>query len=88
MQVYHVDDSQDWNLVLDTYREALLNEHYVLSDDIQEVLGKGAVISFRKSLISRKTSFKEDSINFIQMPEIDEFGLILKDVTEIYSDIR
>ena len=88
MQVYHVDDSQDWNLVLDTYREALLNEHYVLSDDIQEVLGKGAVLSFRKSLISRKTSFKEDLINFIEMPEIDEFGLILKDVTEIYSDIR
>ena len=88
MQVYHVDDSQDWNLILDTYREALLNEHYVLSDDIQEVLGKGAVLSFRKSLISRKTSFKEDSINFIEIPESDEFGLILKDVTEIYSDIR
>ena len=88
MQVYHVDDSQDWNKVLDIYREALLNEHYILSDDIQEVLGKGAVLSFRKSLISRKTSFKEDSINFIEMPESDEFGLILKDVTEIYSDIR
>lgn len=88
MQVYRVDDSQDWNKVLDTYREALLNEHYVLSDDIQEVLGKGAVLSFRKSLISRRTSFKEDSINFIEMPESDEFGLILKDVTEIYSDIR
>ena len=88
MQVYHVDDSQDWNKVLEIYREALLNEHYILSDDIQEVLGKGAVLSFRKSLISRKTSFKEDSINFIEVPESDEFGLILKDVTEIYSDIR
>ena len=88
MQVYHVDDSQDWNKVLDTYREALLNERYILSDDIQEVLGKGAVLSFKKSLISRKTSFKEDSINFIEMPESDEFGLILKDVIEIYADIR
>lgn len=88
MQVYHVDDSQDWNKVLDTYREALLNEHYILSNDIQEVLGKGAVLSFKKSLISRKTSFKEDSINFIEMPESDEFGLILKDVIEIYADIR
>lgn len=88
MQVYHVDDSQDWNKVLDTYREALLNERYILSDDIQEVLGKGAVLSFKKSLISRKTSFKEDSINFIEMPEGDEFGLILKDVIEIYADIR
>lgn len=88
MRVYHVDDSQDWDKVLDIYREALLNEHYLLSEDIQEILGKGAVLSFRKSLISRKTSFKEDSINFIEMPEGDEFGLILKDVIEIHSDIK
>ena len=88
MQVYHVDDSQDWNQILNIYREALLNEHYVLSDDIQEVLGKGAVLSFRKSLISRRTSFKEDSINFIEMPEGDEFGLILKDVIDILADIN
>ncbi|MCM1236318.1 MAG: DUF87 domain-containing protein [Ruminococcus flavefaciens] len=88
MQVYHVDDSQNWSIVLDTFREALLNEQYSMSEDIQEILGKGAVLSFRKSLIERKTSFKEDAINFIEMPEVDEFGLILKDVSEIYSDIH
>ena len=88
MQVYHVDDSQDWNIVLDTFREALLNEQYCVSEDIQELLGKGAVLSFRKALIERKTSFKEDAINFIEMPEADEFGLILKEVSEIYEDIH
>lgn len=88
MQVYHVDDSQDWDQVLDIYREALLNEHYLLCEDIQEILGKGAVLSFRKSLISRRTSFKEDSINFIEMPEGDEFSLILKDVIDIFADIN
>ncbi|WFR58131.1 DUF87 domain-containing protein [Anaerocolumna sp. AGMB13025] len=88
MQVYHVDDTQNWDIVLDTFREALLNEKYVLSEDIQELIGKGAVLSFRKALVSRRTSFKEDAINFIEMPEIDEFGLILKDVYEIYEDIR
>lgn len=87
MQVYHVDDSQNWNEVLDVYRKALLNEKYIMSENIQELLGKGAVLSFRKGLISRKTSFKEDSINFIEMPETDEFGLILKEVSEIYEDI-
>lgn len=88
MQVYHVDDTQDWNIVLEKYREALLNEEYILSDDIQELIGKGAVLSFRKALVSRKTSFKEDSINFIEMPEVDEFGLILKDVAEILIDLQ
>lgn len=88
MQVYHVDDTQDWNIVLEKYREALLNEVYILSEDIQELIGKGAVLSFRKALVSRKTSFKEDSINFIEMPEVDEFGLILKDVAEILIDLQ
>lgn len=87
MKVYHVDDSQDWDMILDVHREALLNEGYVISNDIQEVLGKGAVLSFRTGVISRRTSFKEDVINFIEVPEADEFGLILKNVDEIKCDI-
>ncbi len=88
MQVYHVDDSQNWDEILDNYREALLNEGYVFSEDIQELLGKGAVLSFRKALVERRTSFKEDAINLIEMPESDEFGLILKTVLDIYNDIH
>ncbi len=88
MQVYHVDDSQDWSIILNQFRSALLNEDYVISEDIQEILGKGAVLSFRKALFERKTSFKEGAINFIEMPEKDEFGLILKEVIEIHEDIH
>ena len=88
MQVYHVDDSQDWDEILDIYREKVLNEGYSMSENIKEVLGSGAVLSFRKGLISRKTSIKENAINLIEMPELDEFGLILKNVSEIYSDIH
>ncbi len=87
MKVYHVDDSQDWDVILDLYREALLNEEYSISSDIQELLGKGAVISFRTGVVSRRTSFKENIINFIEVPESDEFGLILKSVEEIKQDI-
>lgn len=88
MQVYHVDDSQDWTIILNQFREALLNEKYTISKDIQEVLGRGAVLSFRKALVERKTSFKDGAINFIEMPENDEFGLILKEVSEICDDIH
>ena len=88
MQVYHVDDSQDWDIILEKYRECLLNEEYVFSEDLQEILGKGAVLSFKKALSSRRTSFKEDSINYIEMPENDEFDLILKDVLDIYSYVK
>lgn len=88
MKVYHVDDSQNWEMILDKFRLAILNEEYIISTDIQEILGRGAVLSFRQSLSSRKTSFKEDTINFIEMPEKDEFDLILSSVDEIHADIQ
>lgn len=88
MKVYHVDDSQNWEIILDKFRLALLNEDYVMSTDIQEILGRGSVLSFRQSVVSRKTSFKEDTINFIEMPEKDEFNLILSSVDEIHENIR
>ncbi len=88
MKAYHVDDSQNWDTVLDTFREALLNENYELSCNICEILGKGAVLSFRTGVVGRKTSFMNDFINFIEVPETDEYGLILKSVDEIAQEIR
>lgn len=88
MKVYHVDDSQNWDIVLDQFRKKLLNEEYIISDDIQELLGKGAVLSFRKALSVRRTSFKADAINFIEMPDSDEINLILASVEDIFKDIQ
>jgi len=88
MKIYNVDDAQNWDIILDENRCLLLNEGYILSENIQEVLGKGAVISFGKSNFSRRTSFKEDSINFIELPEEDEFGLIIKNASDIHNDIE
>lgn len=88
MKVYHVDDSQDWDIVLDKFRQVLLNEEYTISKDIQEVLGIGAVLSFKKGQVIRKNAFTEDKINIIEMPETDEFGLILKTVKEIVENVQ
>lgn len=88
VQVYHVDDSQNWDLVLDELREKLLNEDYEISDNIKQVIGNGAVLSFKKGLVQRKTSFKEDVINFIEVPETDEYALILASVEEILEKLN
>lgn len=66
MQVYHVDDSQDWNIVLDTYREHLLNEEFTVSTNIRDLLGKGAVLSFKKiPLIAFDFTQWQDMIKFL-----------------------
>lgn len=88
MKVYHVDDSQDWDIVLDKFRQSLLNEEYNISKNMQEILGIGAVLSFKKGQVIRKNAFTEDKINIIEMPEADEFGLILKTVQEIAKSVQ
>lgn len=88
MKVYHVDDSQDWDVVLDKFRQSLLNEEYSISKDMQKILGIGAVLSFKKGQVIRKNAFTEDKINIIEMPEADEFELILKTVQEIAENVQ
>lgn len=87
MEVYHVDDSQDWKVVLEKFRQALLNEKYVISRNMQGLLGRGAVLSFKKEQKLRKASMMENKINFIEMAEMDEYGLILKSVEDIAKEI-
>ena len=44
MKVYHVDDSQNWDIILDKFRQELLNEEYTISTEMQDILGYGAVL--------------------------------------------
>lgn len=88
MKVYHVDDSQEWDYILDKFRSSLLNEEYIISTELEEILGKGAVLSFSQTAVSRKISLKENGINFLEMPECNEFNLILNNVEDIYIDIQ
>ena len=88
MKVYNIDNTQNWDAVLDQYREQLLNEDYIISNDIREAIGKGAVLSFKKGLAQKKTSFKEDIINFIEVPEVDEYQLILRSVEDIANGMN
>ena len=87
MKVYHVDDTQNWDIVLDKYRQVLLNEEYVISKELQKILGIGSVLSFKKEQVLRNNVFTENQINIIEMPEPDEFRLIIKSVQEIAEDI-
>lgn len=63
MKVYHVDDSQNWEMILDKFRLALLNEEYIISTDIQEILGRGSVLSFRQSLLHKFSKSKLEKMS-------------------------
>lgn len=88
MELYHIDDTSNWDLVINKYRKKLLNDNFEISMDINEFLGNAAVLSFKKSAQDRNTSFVEDGINKLEFAESDEYGLILKSVSEIESELQ
>ena len=63
MKVYHVGDSQNREMILDNFRLALLNEEYIISTDIQEILGRGSVLSFRQSLLYKFSKSKLEKMS-------------------------
>ena len=88
MKIYHIDDSSDWDLILDKYRKDLLNDNFEISFDVNEFLGNAAVLSFSKASYDRSTAFNEEGVNILKFAESDEYGLTLKSVNEIESEIR
>lgn len=51
MKLYDVWKEQNWNLIIDSdVRRILLNDEYEISNDLDEIIGRGAVISFKKGI--------------------------------------
>lgn len=88
MKAYHIDDTSNWDLVIDQHRQELLNDYFDISFNINEFLGNAAVLSFKKTSHDRNTSFRAESINILEFAEADEYGLILKTVDEIRANLE
>ena len=87
MKVYHVDDTQNWDIILDQFRKQLLNEEYEISSNLETYLGKGAILSFKKSIVENETSLVDANINFIELPERNQYDLICLEASEIHKNI-
>ena len=87
MKIYKVDETQDWNIVLDQYRQRLLNEEYQLfvNEPIADE-GKAAILSFKTALMSSNTSIDDDNVQTIEIPENEEYKTILSNVSKVQNE--
>ena len=60
MKLYNIYPSENWDLVLDTFREALLNEQYHFSTAMDPFLGKGTVFSFKTEALNKKGEIQDE----------------------------
>lgn len=52
MKLYNIWEEQNWDLIIDSdVRRKLLNDEYQIVNDLDELIGRGAIMSFKKGTI-------------------------------------
>lgn len=69
LKLYKIYPDEDWDAVLDKYREDLLNERYTISDEMDAFIGKGTVISFGTNVLNKSGKLDLDGVCLLEMPE-------------------
>lgn len=85
--LYNVCNDQNWSEITSTdLRRKLLNEEYDIVTSLEEVLGKAAVISFKKGMGYSHIGI-EDEVMIVEMSEDDGVNFITKSVSEIADNL-
>ena len=86
MCLYNVYPDVPWKKVLEDFREALLNEQYTFSKQIDSVLGKGTIISFKTDVLN-KSGTMQDDICILELPEKMGSEYMIKSAAEIEKEL-
>ena len=71
MNLYKIYPEEDWDLVISTFRENLLNENYRFSKDLDQYIGKGTVVSFETDALCKlgELDLDTDGVCLLELPE-------------------
>ena len=68
MKLYDIYPNEEWDNVLDLYRENLLNENYVFSSAMDQYIGKGTIVSFGTDVLNIAGEIAND-VCTLEFPE-------------------
>lgn len=69
LKLYKIYPDENWDAVLDEYRENLLNERYTISNAMDDFIGKGTVVSFGTNVLNKSGELDAEGICLLEMPE-------------------
>lgn len=86
MRLYNVYPDERWDLVLDSYREALMNEQYRFSNAMDALLGKGTIISFKSDILNKSGAISGD-VCTLEFPEKMGSEYMIKSAHDIEHEL-
>lgn len=88
LKLYNIYPEEDWDCVLDTFRENLLNEKYIISSNLETIIGKGTVVSFGSDVNNTSGEIDEDGICLLELPEKLGSEYMIKTASQIDEDLN
>ena len=87
LKLYGVYPDENWDDVLDIYRENLLNETYVFSDKMDKYIGKGTIVSFGTDVLN-KQGITSDDVCLLELPEKMGSPCMVMSASKIEQDLE
>ena len=87
MKLYAIYPECNWDLILDTYRERLLNEEYEFSDELDPIIGKGTVVSFKTDSFMTTGTLHND-VCVLDLPEKLGASYMISSVSDIEKELE
>lgn len=87
LKLYKIYPDEEWDAVLDEFRENLLNEQYTISDAMDAYIGKGTIVSFGTNVLNKSGEIDSDGICLLEMPEILGSSYMVLSAKEIENEL-
>ncbi|ACU07678.1 conserved hypothetical protein [Flavobacteriaceae bacterium 3519-10] len=82
MKLFHVWDTQNWNVITEDYRKDLLNNNFTISNRLNKSLGNFGLIYFGSDVYKRELHIKEGFMR-VNLQETDGYNFLVKSVDDL-----
>jgi len=84
LKIFNVWENQNWDLVLNDYRQKLLNNDFIVSNRFDKSIGKFGVFYFGTDNFTREIKTNYDFVQF-DLQETDGYNFLVKSVDELIN---
>ena len=82
LKLYGIWDEQNWDKVLNEYRERLLNDEFEFFNCTENHMGVGSIIAFNKNAVNSSVKF-DANIEIVEIPEQTGNEWLVKPISEV-----
>lgn len=87
MKLFHVWDTQNWNVITKDYRSDLLNNNFTISNRLNTTIGTFGLIYFGNVEYKRKITIYDDYMRVdLQEKDGDNFFQCVEDLLSFYTE--